>query len=136
MIDRPFGAKERAGGAPTLQGAPRTRATSLSPHPIRGLFWLLNGGTSTPACALCMECISLGPGKCACATHGLFMRVFSTASGFLSITVKRARTALSERLRQPAVSAILAGLEQCFDLIVIPQERDEQVRWPVLKDEA
>jgi hypothetical protein len=83
-----------------------------------------------------MECISLGPGKSACATHALFMRAFSTASGFLSITVKRARTALSERLRQPAVSAILAGLEQCFDLIVIPQERDEQVRWPVLKDEA
>ena len=24
--------------------APRTRATSLSPRPIRGRFWLLNGG--------------------------------------------------------------------------------------------
>jgi hypothetical protein len=45
-------------------------------------------------------------------------------------------TALSGRLRQPPVSAILAGLEQRFDFIVIPQERDEQVRWPVLKDEA
>jgi hypothetical protein len=64
------------------------------------------------------------------------MRAFSTASGFLSITVKQARTALSDRLRQPPVLAILAGLEQRFDFIVIPQERDEQVRWPVLKDEA
>jgi hypothetical protein len=38
--------------------------------------------------------------------------------------------------QRETVSAILAGLEQRFDLIVIPQERDEQVRWPVLKDEA
>jgi hypothetical protein len=29
----------------------------------------------------------------------LFIRVFSTASGFLSITIKEARTALSGRLR-------------------------------------
>ena len=49
-----------AGGAPMHRGAPRTRATSLSPRPIRGRFWLPNGGTGTPACALCMECISLG----------------------------------------------------------------------------
>ena len=27
-------------------------------------------------------------------------------------------------------------MEQRLDLIVIPQERDEQVRWPVLKDET
>jgi predicted Fe-S protein YdhL (DUF1289 family) len=27
-------------------------------------------------------------------------------------------------------------MEQSFDLIVISQERNEQVRWPVLKDEA
>jgi len=42
-------------------------------------------------------------------------------------------------LRPPgfgAASAKLAGLDQGFDLIVIPQETDEQVRWPVLKDEA
>ena len=32
-------------------------------------------------------------------THALFMRAFSTASGFLSITVKQARTALSGHLR-------------------------------------
>jgi len=69
-------------------------------------------------------------------SHDLFMRAFSTAFGFLSIAVRQARTALSGGLRQPAVSAILAGTEQRFDLIVIPQERDEQVRWPVLKDEA
>jgi hypothetical protein len=45
-------------------------------------------------------------------------------------------TALSGRLRQPPVSAILAVLEQRFDLVMIAQERDEQVPWPVLKDEA
>jgi hypothetical protein len=33
-------------------------------------------------------------------------------------------------------SAVLAGLEQRFDFIVSPEERDKQVRWPVLKDEA
>jgi hypothetical protein len=27
-------------------------------------------------------------------------------------------------------------MEQCFDLIEIPQEKDEQVQRPVLKDEA
>jgi hypothetical protein len=32
-----------------------------------------------------------------------------------------------ECLCQSAVSAILAGMEQRFDLVVIPQERDEQV---------
>jgi hypothetical protein len=42
----------------------------------------------------------------------------------------------AEKLRQPAASAILAGMKQRFDLIVIPQEGDKQVRWPVLKDEA
>jgi len=36
----------------------------------------------------------------------------------------------------PPVSAILAGMEQRFDLIVIPQGGDEQVRWPVLEDES
>jgi hypothetical protein len=36
----------------------------------------------------------------------------------------------------PPVSPILAGMEQRFDFVVISQERDEQVRWPVLKDEA
>jgi hypothetical protein len=56
-------------------------------------------GTGTPACVLCMECISQGTGRSACATHGLFMRAFSTACGFLSITVKQARTALSGALR-------------------------------------
>jgi hypothetical protein len=35
--------------------------------------------------------ISHGTGKSACATHGLFMRAFSAASGFLSITVKQAQ---------------------------------------------
>jgi hypothetical protein len=64
------------------------------------------------------------------------MRVFPTASEFRPITVKEARTALSGRLRQPVVSAILGSVEQRFDLIVISQERDEQVRRPVLKDEA
>jgi hypothetical protein len=38
--------------------------------------------------------------------------------------------------RSSAISAILAGLEQRIDLIVIPQETNEQVRWPVLKDKA
>ena len=33
-------------------------------------------------------------------------------------------------------SAQLAGLDQRLDLVVIPQETDEQIRWPVLKDEA
>jgi len=46
VIDRPLGAKQRA--------------TSLLPRPIRGLFWLLNGGTGTLACVLCMGGISLG----------------------------------------------------------------------------
>jgi len=40
----------------------------------------------------------------------------------------------------PPALAIFVGLEQRFDFIVTPQERDEQVRWrvrwPVLKDEA
>jgi len=27
-------------------------------------------------------------------------------------------------------------MEQCFDLIVIAQEADEQVRWAILKDET
>ena len=40
-------------------------------------------GTGTLACALCMECISPGTGRSACATHDLFMRALSTASGFL-----------------------------------------------------
>jgi hypothetical protein len=51
------------------RGAPPTRATSLSPHPIRGVFWLLNakwrgklavtiGGTPMYRRALCMERIS------------------------------------------------------------------------------
>jgi hypothetical protein len=37
--------KESAGGAYIVfyVCAPRTRATSLSPRPIHGLFWLLNG---------------------------------------------------------------------------------------------
>ena len=70
------------------------------------------------------------------ASHDLFMGAFSTACGFLSITVKWGLRALSGRLRQPPVSAILAGLEQRFDFIVIPQERDKQVRWSVLEDEA
>jgi len=64
------------------------------------------------------------------------MRAFSTASGFLSIIVEQACNALSGRLCQPAVSAILAGMEQRFDLIAIPQKGDEQVGSPVLKDEA
>jgi ubiquinone biosynthesis protein COQ9 len=34
------------------------------------------------------------------------------------------------------MSAILAGLEEGLDLIVVPQERDEQVRCAVLKNEA
>ena len=52
----------RAGGACTAFHvcAPRTRATSLSPRPIRGLFWPLNGGTGTLACVLCTGGISLG----------------------------------------------------------------------------
>jgi hypothetical protein len=64
------------------------------------------------------------------------MSSFSTASGFLPMTVTQVRTALSGCLRQSPVSAILAALEQRFDLVMITQERDEQVRWPVLKDEA
>jgi len=34
---------------------------------------------------------ALDTGKSACATHDLFMRAFSTASGFRCITVKQAR---------------------------------------------
>jgi hypothetical protein len=34
------------------------------------------------------------------------------------------------------VSTILVGMEQRLDLVVIPQERYEQFRWPVLKNEA
>ena len=49
---------------------------------------------------------------------------------------KKRRAATIRVSRQVAISAIFAGMEQRFDLIVIPQERDEQVRWPVLKDEA
>jgi hypothetical protein len=52
------------------------------------------------------------------------------------MTAKQARPALSGRPRQTPVLAILAGLEQRLDFIVIPQERDKQIRWPVLKDEA
>jgi hypothetical protein len=66
-----------------------------------------------------------GTGRSACATHDLFKRAFSTAFGFRSIAVKQARTALSGYLRPPAVSAILAGTDQRFDLIVIPQEGDK-----------
>ncbi len=33
-------------------------------------------------------------------------------------------------------SAILTALEQRLDLIVIAQERDKQIRWPVLKNET
>ena len=42
------------------RGAPRTRATSLLPRAIRGLFWLLKGGTPMHRGALCMGGISLG----------------------------------------------------------------------------
>ena len=44
---------EHAGGAYTAYYvcARRRRATSLSPRPSGGLFWLLNGGTGTLACA-------------------------------------------------------------------------------------
>src|SRR5208283_602827 len=42
------------------RGAPRTRVTSMSPRPIRARFWLLAGGTGTPACTLCMGGISVG----------------------------------------------------------------------------
>src|SRR5208337_571311 len=34
------------------------------------------------------EASALATGRSSCATHGLFVRAFSTASGFLSITVK------------------------------------------------
>ena len=41
-----------------------------------------------PVCSV-REASALGTGKSACATsHELFMRAFSTASGFRSITVK------------------------------------------------
>jgi len=40
--------------------APRTRATSLSPRPSRGLFWLLNGSTPMHRGVLCMGGISFG----------------------------------------------------------------------------
>ena len=33
--------RQLTGGSPMHRGVPRTRATSLSPRPIRGLFWLL-----------------------------------------------------------------------------------------------
>jgi hypothetical protein len=38
--------------------------------------------------------------------------------------------------RRPPVLAVPAGAEQRFDFIVIPEERDEQVRRPVLEYEA
>ena len=40
--------------------APRTRAAPLSPRPIRGLFWLLDGGTPMHRGALCLGVISRG----------------------------------------------------------------------------
>ena len=70
------------------------------------------------------------------ASHDLFLSAFSAASGLLSIAEKEARAELGGRLRPPVTSTILASLEECLDLIVISQERDEQVRWPVLKDKT
>ncbi|MGC9996923.1 MAG: hypothetical protein ABSE79_16520 [Terriglobia bacterium] len=52
------------------------------------------------------------------------------------MTVTQVRTALSGCLRQSLVSAIPAVLEHGFDLVMIAQERDEQVGRPVLKVEA
>jgi hypothetical protein len=52
------------------------------------------------------------------------------------MTVTQVRTALSGCPRQSPVSAIPAVLEHGFDLVMIAQERDEQVGRPVLKDEA
>jgi hypothetical protein len=46
------------------------------------------------------------------------MSAFPTASGFLSITVKQARGAVSGRLRQPPVARILAALEERFAMDV------------------
>jgi len=54
--------------------------------------------TGTLACVCyAWNASALDTGRSACATftsHDLFMRASSTASGFLSITVKQARTAL------------------------------------------
>jgi len=53
---------------------------------------------------------ALATGRSACATHDLFISAFSGAFGFLSITVKEARTALSGRLRPCSHSWTERGL--------------------------
>src|SRR5208282_5206953 len=48
--------------------APRTGATSLSPRPIRGLFWLLNVAQALLPVPSAWEASALDTGKSACAT--------------------------------------------------------------------
>ena len=55
--------------------APRTRATSLSPRPIRGRFWFLNGGTGTLACAFCTGGIRLGHRQESVAVVPVLLRI-------------------------------------------------------------
>ncbi len=68
---------------PRYIGAPHGHGQHLC-HRLPSVAGSGFSGTGTPACA---------------TSHSLLMRAFSTASGFLSITVKQARTALSGGLR-------------------------------------
>ncbi len=52
---------------------------------------------------------AMDTGKSACATHDLFMSAISTASGFLCITVKWARTVLSGRCALAPIPGATAG---------------------------
>ncbi len=67
-LGRPFGAQaDCSAGAPMHRGAPRTRATSLSPRPIRGRFGLPVAQALLPVRSVA-EASALGTGRSACAT--------------------------------------------------------------------
>ncbi len=68
----PKGAQaDYSAGAPLHRGAPRTRATSQSPRPICGRFWLPNVAQALLPLPSAWEASDLGTGRSACATLGL-----------------------------------------------------------------
>jgi len=93
------------------RGAARTRATSLLPPAIRGLFWLLNRSTGTLACVLCMGGLSLGHRQeCLCHPRRYLSSCFQEDASVVSTKCLDSPAGRSADI-MPANAAKMAALQ-------------------------